>query len=248
MASPLEQFAIKRYTDLSVAGLDASFTNAALFMLFALVLIWGFMFMGLRQATVIPGRWQAAVESLYEFVGDMVSENIGPKGRAFIPFIFTLFLFILVLNLMGLLPYSFTVTSHIAITFAFAAFIFLMCIVVGVARHGFHFLELFVPPNTPAPLLILIVPIEVISYFSRPLTLAIRLFANMTAGHILLKVFAGFVISLGAAGGVLSFLFPVPLVMTVAFFLLELLVAAVQAYVFALLTCMYLNDSINLSH
>ncbi len=248
MANPLEQFAIKRYTDLSMAGLDASFTNAALFMMVALALIWGLMFMGLRQPAMVPGRWQAAVESLYEFVVDMVHENIGPKGRAFIPFIFTLFLFILVMNLVGLLPFSFTVTSHIAVTAAFAALVFVLCVVIGVARHGFHFLELFIPPNTPWVLLLLIVPIEIISYLSRPLTLAIRLFANMTAGHILLKVFAGFVISLGAAGGALALLFPLPLVMTVAFFSLELIVAVVQAYVFALLTCIYLNDSINLSH
>ncbi len=248
MASPLEQFAIQRYTDLSVAGFDASFTNAALFMLIATSLIWAFMFAGLRQSALVPGRMQAAVESLYEFIVGMVHENIGPKGRAFIPFIFTLFLFILVLNVIGLFPFSFTVTSHLAVTFAFAVLIFVMCVGIGIARHGFQFLELFVPPNTPWPLLILIVPIEIISYLSRPLTLSIRLFANMTAGHILLKVFAGFVISLGAAGGALAFLFPVPLVMTVAFFALELLVAVVQAYVFALLTCIYLNDSINLSH
>jgi F-type H+-transporting ATPase subunit a len=178
----------------------------------------------------------------------MVDQNIGPKGKAFVPLIFSLFLFILVANIVGLFPFSFTVTSHIAVTFAFAALIFVLCVVIGIARHGVHFLSLFVPANTPWPLLILIIPIEIISFLSRPLTLAIRLFANMTAGHILLKVFAGFVISLGAAGGLLAILSPVPFVLTVAFFALELLVAVVQAYVFALLTCIYLNDSINLHH
>jgi F-type H+-transporting ATPase subunit a len=153
-----------------------------------------------------------------------------------------------VANVIGLFPFSFTVTSHIAVTFAFAAVVFLICVIVGFVRHGFHFFSLFIPANTPILLLPLIVLIELISFLSRPLTLAIRLFANMTAGHILLKVFAGFVISLGAAGGALAVLAPVPFVLTVAFYGLELLIAVVQAYVFALLTCIYLNDSINLHH
>ncbi|MGL6042863.1 MAG: F0F1 ATP synthase subunit A, partial [Sandaracinobacteroides sp.] len=214
----------------------------------ALGLILGFFWLGTRNATLVPNRWQAALEGMTGFVTGMVDENIGPQGRAFVPFIFSLFIFILAANLIGLFPYSFTVTSHIVVTFAFAAFIFLICVVVGIVRHGLHFFSLFVPPNTAPVLLLLIVPVELISFLSRPLTLAIRLFANMTAGHILLKVFAGFVISLGAAGGALAFLFPVPLAMTVAFYGLELIVAVVQAYVFALLTCIYLNDSINLHH
>jgi F-type H+-transporting ATPase subunit a len=217
-------------------------------MVIAVGLIWAFFLAATREAALVPGRAQAALESVTGFVQGMIDENIGPKGRAFLPFIFTLFLFILVMNVVGLVPGSFTPTSHIAVTATLAGFIFAMTIAVGFARHGLHFLELFVPPNTPWYLLPLIVVIEVISFFSRPITHAIRLFANMTAGHILLKVFAGFVVSLGAAGGALSLFFPVPLVMTVAFYALELLVAVVQAYVFALLTCIYLNDSINLSH
>ncbi len=248
MANPLEQFEIMRIAPISLGGLDASFTNAALFMVIALVLIWGFFLAATRNAGLVPGRAQAALESITGFVSSMVEENIGPKGRAFLPFIFTLFLFLLVMNVVGLVPGSFTPTSHIAVTATLAGFIFAMTIVVGFVRHGVHFLELFVPPNTPLILLPLIVVIEVISFFSRPVTHAIRLFANMTAGHILLKVFAGFVVSLGLAGGALTAFFPVPLVMTVAFYALELLVAVVQAYVFALLTCIYLNDSINLSH
>ncbi|WP_448585919.1 F0F1 ATP synthase subunit A [Thermaurantiacus sp.] len=248
MASPLDQFAIRRILPLEVGGVDASFTNASLFMLAALGLLGLFLFLGTRQAALVPGRWQAALESLNEFILGMVEENIGPKGRAYVPFIFSLFLFILALNILGLLPFSFTVTSHIAVTAAFAAFIFILCLVVGFWKHGLHFLSLFVPPNTPLVLLPLIVAIEIISFLSRPLTLAIRLFANMTAGHILLKVFAGFVISLGAAGGLLALLAPAPFLLTVAFYVLELLVAVVQAYVFALLTCIYLNDSINLEH
>ncbi|WP_243453670.1 F0F1 ATP synthase subunit A [Sandaracinobacteroides saxicola] len=248
MASPLEQFEISRIAPLAVGGYDVSFTNASMFMAIALLLILGLMWMGTRNAALVPNRWQAAVETLHEFIGGMVHENIGPKGRKFVPFIFSLFIFVLVANMIGLVPFTFTVTSHIAVTFAFAALIFVICIVVGVVRHGFHFLSLFVPANTPWVLLLLIVPIEIISFLSRPLTLAIRLFANMTAGHILLKVFAGFVISLGTAGGLLALLSPLPLVMTVAFYGLELIVAVVQAYVFALLTCIYLNDSINLHH
>ncbi|MCS6987874.1 MAG: F0F1 ATP synthase subunit A [Sphingomonadaceae bacterium] len=248
MASPLEQFAIRRYADIEVAGIDAAFTNSSLFMLITLGLIGLFFFLGTRNAGLVPHRWQAALEAVVGFIDDMVEQNVGPQGRAFVPLVFALFLFILVANVLGLFPYSFTVTSHIAVTFAFAALVFLLCVAVGVARHGAHFLSLFVPANTPWPLLFLIVPIEIISFLSRPLTLGIRLFANMTAGHILLKVFAGFVISLGAAGGVLSLLAPVPFVLTVAFFALELLVAVVQAYVFSLLVCIYLNDSVNLHH
>jgi F-type H+-transporting ATPase subunit a len=248
VASPLEQFQIKPLVPLEVAGHDVSFTNASAFMTLALVAIWVFMFFGMRRAALVPGRWQSAVESVHEFVVGMVDENIGPKGRAFVPFIFSLFMFILVANLIGLIPFSFTVTSHIAVTFAFAAFIFVLCVIIGIAKHGTHFFSLFVPPQTPIALLPLIVLIEMISFLSRPLTLSVRLFANMTAGHILLKVFAGFIISLGLAGAGYAAIGVLPFAMNVALYALELLVAVVQAYVFALLTCVYLNDSINLSH
>jgi len=248
VASPLEQFQIHKMVPLEIAGHDVSFTNSAAFMVLILGTIVLFLIAGARKPALVPGRWQSAVEELHEFITGMVQENMGPKGRAFVPFIFALFVFILVSNLIGLFPYSFTVTSHLAVTFAFAAFIFVMCIVIGFARHGLHFLELFYPPGTPIYLAPLIVPIELISYLSRPLTHSIRLFANMTAGHILLEVFAGFIISLGLAGGALSVLGILPLLMNVALYALELLVAVVQAYVFTLLTCVYLNDSINLPH
>jgi F-type H+-transporting ATPase subunit a len=248
VASPLEQFQIKPIVPLEVAGYDVSFTNASAFMLLALVLVWGFMFFGTRKAALVPGRWQAAVESVHEFVVGMVDENIGPKGRGYVPFIFSLFIFILAANLIGLFPFSFTVTSHIAVTFAFAAFIFVMCVLIGIFRHGLHWFSFFMPPGTPWFLLPIIIPIEVISFLSRPVTLSVRLFANMTAGHILLKVFAGFVISLGLAGGVWAAVGVLPFAMNVALYALELLVAVVQAYVFALLTSVYLNDSINLEH
>lgn len=247
-SNPLDQFEITRYAEVPVGGLDAAFTNSALFMLVSLAIISLFFWLGTRKAGIVPHRWQAALESAAGFIQGMVDENIGPKGRPFVPFIFSLFLFILVANLLGLLPYSFTVTSHIAVTFAFAALVFLICVIVGIWKHGLHFFSLFAPANTPPVLLLLITPVELISFLSRPLTLSIRLFANMTAGHILLKVFIGFVISLGAAGGVLAGLSVLPFGLTVAFYGLELLVAVVQAYVFALLTCIYLNDSINLHH
>ncbi|MBZ6378473.1 F0F1 ATP synthase subunit A [Pacificimonas flava] len=248
MASPLEQFEIKPVYPIEVSGYDLSFTNASAFMIGALVLIWLFMFLGMRKAELVPGRWQSAVESIYDFVHGMVDQNIGPKGKKYVPFIFTLFMFILVANVAGLLPYSFTVTSHLAVTFAFAALIFVMCIIIGIARHGIHWFSYFLPPGTPLWLVPLMIFIEIVSFLSRPITLSVRLFANMTAGHILLKVFAGFVISLGLAGGIWSVVAVLPLIMNVALYALELLVAVVQAYVFALLATIYLNDSINLEH
>jgi F-type H+-transporting ATPase subunit a len=248
VAGPLEQFELHKLVPADVMGYDVSFTNSALFMAAAVIAVGIFIVMGMRNAQLVPGRWQAAVETMHEFVGGMVDENIGPNGRKYVPFIFALFMFILAANLIGLIPHSFAVTSHLAVTFAFAAFIFLICIFVGLARHGFHFFSLFVPPQTPVILLPLIVMIELISFLTRPLTLSVRLFANMTAGHILLQVFAGFIISLGLAGGIWSAVAVLPAAMNVALYALELLVAVVQAYVFALLTCVYLNDSINLSH
>jgi F-type H+-transporting ATPase subunit a len=247
-AGPLEQFSVHPMVPFRAAGYDLSFTNASLFMVITLGLVWIFLTFGMRRAALIPGRWQGAVESLHEFVTGMVRENIGPNGLAYVPFIFALFIFILFANLLGLLPFAFTVTSHLAVTAAFSLFIFALCLLIGFARHGLKFLTLFVPPQTPVVLLPLIVLIEFISYLARPLTLAVRLFANMTAGHILLQVFAGFIIGLGVTGGFFTLLGILPLFMNVALFALELLVSVVQAYVFALLTCVYLNDSINLPH
>lgn len=248
MASPLEQFELHKLVTADVMGYDVSFTNSAMFMVATVVLVGLFLVLGMRNAKLVPGRWQTAVESTHEFVVGMVDENIGPNGRKYVPFIFSLFMFVLFANLIGLIPFAFTTTSHLAVTFAFASFIFLLCIAIGFARHGLHFFSLFVPPQTPIVLLPLIVMIEMISFLTRPLTLSVRLFANMTAGHILLKVFAGFIISLGLAGGVWSAVAVLPMAMNIALYALELLVSVVQAYVFALLTCVYLNDSINLSH
>ncbi|GAK33591.1 ATP synthase subunit a [Iodidimonas nitroreducens] len=248
MANPLEQFEIHPTAPLSIAGIDASLTNAGIFMLATSVSVVFFVLMGMRRSSLVPGRWQSMVEMCYEFIAGMVKENIGQKGRSYVPFVFTLFMFILAGNLIGLLPYSFTVTSHLAVTFAFAGLIFLATIIIGFINHGMHFLGMFIPRDTPVVLLPLIVVIEVISFLSRPVTHSVRLFANMTAGHILLKVFAGFIVSLLLAGGFLSSISVLPALMIVILNALELLVAVVQAYVFALLTCVYLNDAVNLEH
>lgn len=247
MASPLQQFEIVPIKPLTLGGFDVSFTNSSLWMLLALAVIWIFMVGGMRRAAVVPGRWQVAVESLYTFVADLAQANIGSQGKKYIPFLFSLFMFVLAANVLGLLPYSFTPTSHIAVTAALAALVFLMVIGIGIARHGMRFFSLFWLKGSPALMnIFLLVPIEIISFLSRPLTLSIRLFANMTAGHVLLKVFAGFIVSLGLAGGALSAMSILPLAMNTALVALELLVAVIQAYVFALLTSIYLNDAVNL--
>ncbi|MGD1954263.1 MAG: F0F1 ATP synthase subunit A [Sphingomonadales bacterium] len=246
--SPLDQFKLSNKLELSVAGFDASITNSALWMIGVVAVTSVGLMWAMRRADMVPGRSQSMAELLYEFVANMVKDNIGAGGRPFFPFIFSLFMFILIANLAGMVPYGFTVTSHLAVTMTFAIFIFLLVIAVGFARHGLHFFSLFLPPGTPVFLMPLIVVIEVISFFSRPVTLGVRLFANMTAGHILMKVFAGFIISMAAAGSFVAFLSWLPFVANVAVTALELLVAAVQAYVFALLTCVYLNDAVNLEH
>lgn len=247
-ANPLDQFKITNKVDLTFGGFDASLTNSAMWMIAIVAVSTIFLMWAMRRAEMVPGRSQSMAEMLYEFVANMVRDNIGAGGRPFFPFIFSLFVFILVANLAGMMPYAFTVTSHLAVTMAFAIFVFLMVIVVGLARHGLSFFSLFLPPGTPIYLAWLIILIEVISFFSRPVTLGVRLFANMTAGHILMKVFAGFMISMAAAGGAVMFISWLPFVGNVAVTALEMLVSAVQAYVFALLTCVYLNDAVNLEH
>ncbi len=238
---PLEQFTIERLVPLHIGRLDVSFTNSALLMTIAVVLITALMVLGTRKAALVPGRWQSVTEMAYEFVANMVdtNTNAGHGARDFFPFIFTLFMFILFSNLLGLIPYSFTVTSHIIVTFALAAVVFIGVTIVGIVRHGFHFLRLFVPEGVPVVLLVLLVPIELLSYFIRPFTLSIRLFANMLAGHTMLAIFGGFAASVG--------LFAIfPLGINVLLVGLELLVAVLQAYVFAILTCLYLRDALHL--
>lgn len=242
MHSPMEQFEIKRLLDFHIGSLDASFTNSALWMLIAVALATVVFVFGMSRKAMVPGRLQSAAELGYEFIAGMVRDNVGDAGRQYFPFIFTLFIFILFCNLLGLVPYAFTPTSHIIVTFAMAATVFVGVTVIGFVKHGAHFVSFFVPKGVPFVLLLLLVPIEVISYFVRPFSLSIRLFANMLAGHTMLKVFGGFVVMLGIYAGW------APLAFIVAFTGLELLIAFLQAYVFAILTCLYLNDAIHLSH
>ncbi|OYY89353.1 MAG: F0F1 ATP synthase subunit A [Sphingomonas sp. 28-66-16] len=248
MAGPMEQFALKVYKPLDIAGYDASFTNSSLWMAIAVVGIAIFLFVGTAKPQLVPGRMQAAVEYLYDFVQNMLDENVGPKGRRFAPLLFSIFIFVLVCNLLGLIPWvgAFTPTSHIVVTFGLALLVFVIVVIVGFANHGLHFFSLFWPKDTFLPLAMFVAAIEFLSFLSRPFTLAIRLFANMTAGHVLLKVFGTFVVALGSFGA-LPYVFGVlPLAVNVALSALEVLIAVVQAYVFALLASLYLNDAINL--
>jgi len=239
--SPLEQFEIKRLVDIDF-GFDASITNSSIFMMVAVVGVTIFMVVGMRGGALVPGRWQSLAEMSYEFVAGMLRDNVGSAGRRYFPFVFTLFMFILFCNLIGMIPYTFTVTSHIVVTFALAAVVFIGVTVIGFIRNGIGFLKLFVPSGVPIFLLPLLVLIEFISYLTRPISLSVRLFANMMAGHTMLKVFGGFVVSLGIVGGW------APLAFVVALTGLEILIAFLQAYVFAILTCIYLNDAFHVHH
>lgn len=238
--SPLAQFEIKTLVPIEMFGVDASFTNSSLFMVLTVITVSLFLIGGMRRSAMIPGRWQSMAELSYVFIANMVKDNVGSEGRPYFPFIFTIFMFILVGNFWGMMPYSFTFTSHIAVTFAMAFFVFIGVTVIAIAKHKLHFLTFFMPPGVPMVMAPLLVPIEIISYLSRPISLSVRLFANMLAGHTLLKVFAGFIISLGVAAGWLPFVFVVALTG------LEFVIAFLQAFVFAILTCLYLNDALHL--
>lgn len=249
MASPLHQFEITKIIPLEIAGIDVSFTNSALWMMIATVVSMSFLILASRKQAMVPSRTQAASEQLYGVVSTMIRENIGPKGAEYFPLIFTVFLIVLTGNLLGLLPYSFTYTSHIFVTGALAMFLFFTIIIISLMKHGLHFFDLFNPPGVPLLLKPLIIPIEVISYFVRPVTLSVRLFANMMAGHLVLKVFAGFSVAMAAAFGLSGIAFgAVPALFNVVLFALELLVALLQAYVFAILTCIYFKDAVELHH
>jgi F-type H+-transporting ATPase subunit a len=240
LPDPMHQFEIKRIFPFEVFGFDASFTNSALFMVIAATIITLFTLLAMRRGALVPGRLQSMAEISYEFVASMVRDNVGTEGMKYFPFVFTLFMFVLALNVLGLVPYSFTVTSHIIVTFALAAFIFIGVTLIGFWKHGIKFLKFFVPSGVPFVLLPLLVVIEVISYLTRPISLSVRLFANMMAGHTMLKVFGAFVVAMGLLGGWAALAF------MVAFTGLELLVAFLQAYVFAILTCIYLNDALHM--
>jgi F-type H+-transporting ATPase subunit a len=246
---PIHQFEIKNlFPIVRIGGIEIAFTNSALFMLIALSLILLLMVVATSSRALVPGRLQAMAEMLYEFVASTLRSTAGVEGMKFFPLVFSIFVFILVLNVMGIIPYSFTVTSHIIITVFFALLVFFTVLVYGLWRHGLRFLKLFVPSGIPIYILPLVTAIEVLSFFSRPVSHSVRLFANMLAGHITLKVFGGFVVMLGSFG-LLGWLgATLPLALTTALTALELLVAFLQAYVFAILTCIYLNDALHPGH
>jgi len=241
--NPMHQFEVYRVgPEINISGINLSFTNASFFMLISSLLILLMLFLGTKKKLLIPTKMQLMTEMSYTFVAKMINDTAGSNAKPFFPFIFTLFMFVLFCNMVGMLPYSFTVTSHIIVTFILASLVFVGVTIIGFIKHGIKYLELFVPKGVPVVLLPLIVVIEIISYLSRPVSLSVRLFANMMAGHTMLKVFGGFVISLGLLGGWL------PLSFSVALTGLEILVSFLQAYVFAILTCIYLNDALNLHH
>ena len=244
---PMHQFEVHPIIELpSVAGIDTSFTNSSLWMVIAVSLIGSFMLAASSRSALVPGRLQLMGEMAYKFIADMIQENIGTEGMRYFSFIFSLFMFILFCNMLGMLPYSFTVTSHLVVTFALAATVFMLVTLVGFARHGIGFLKLFVPSGIPLVLMPLLVVIELISYLTRPVSLSVRLFGNMMAGHTMLKIFGGFVVGLSSAG--LAPLAIAPFALMVAFTGLELLIAGLQAYVFTILTCIYLNEAIHMDH
>jgi F-type H+-transporting ATPase subunit a len=247
MPDPIHQFDIHRIIPLNIGGWDVSFTNASAFMVLAVLVTVGFFMFATRARSLVPTRLQSVAEISYEFVADMLRDSIGKEGMKFFPFVFALFIFIFVLNMLGMVPGAFTVTSHIVVTAALAAIVFLTVLVVGFAKNGLHFFKLFVPSGVPIYILPLVTVIEIISFLSRPVSHSVRLFANMLAGHITLKVFGGFVVMLMGAGS-FAVLAPLPLLAAVALTALEFLVAFLQAYVFTMLTCMYLNDALHPGH
>ncbi len=249
VVDPIHQFEIKRYVDLlNWSEVQFSFTNSAVFMFAIVAMVFFFLTFATRGRTLVPGRAQSAAEMSYEFIAKMVRDSAGNEGMVFFPLVFSLFMFVLVANVVGLIPYTFTVTAHLIVTAALALLVIGTVIIYGFVRHGTHFLHLFVPSGVPGFLLPILVVIEVISFLSRPISLSLRLFANMLAGHIALKVFAFFVVGLVSAGVVGWFGATLPFFMIVALTALELLVAVLQAYVFAVLTSIYLNDAVHPGH
>ena len=237
--SPLAQFEIKTLIPMQVGDINVSFTNSSLFMVATVLGISLFLLAGMRRGALVPGRWQSVVELSYIFIANLIKDTVGSEGRPYFPFIFTIFMFVLFGNLFGMIPYSFTFTSHIVVTFTMALFVFLGVTAIAIAKHKMHFFSFFMPPGVPMYMAPLLIPIEIISYLSRPISLSVRLFANMLAGHTLMKVFAGFIVALGVFG-------VAPWAFIVALTGLEIVIAFLQAYVFTILTCLYLNDALHL--
>ncbi len=240
--SPLHQFEIHEIIPFSFNGLNLAFTNSSLFMTLTLLAGAALMWVPVRKPNLVPSRWQNLPEMVYEFVSGIVRDVIGPAGLKYLPMVMTLFLMVLLGNLLGMLPYGFTFTSHIIVTAFLGVFVFLVVTLMGFVNHGWHFLSLFAPSGVPKVMYLILIPIEVISFLSRPITLAVRLCANMTAGHTVLKVFAMFSVMMGAALGL------APMLLNALLVALELLVAVLQAYIFTILTCVYLKDAIELHH
>ena len=239
MAGPLQQFEIQPIVELTLEGVNLSFTNSSLWMAISVVCIYLLMTLGMRKGALVPGRLQSVCEIMYEFVANMLKDNVGAAGKKYFPFVFTLFMFVLFGNMLGMVPGSFTYTSHVIFTFAMALVVFIGVTLIGFARHGTHYLRMFFPQGAPIATAFILIPIEVISYFSRPFSLAIRLFANMTVGHIMLKVIGGFVGLIGIFG-------VLPFALLTGITVLEFGIAFLQAYVFTILTCIYLHDAIHM--
>jgi F-type H+-transporting ATPase subunit a len=247
VAGPLEQFKIQPLLDFEVAGYNLAFTNSSLWMIVAVISTLTVLVASTGARSILPGRLQSLGELSYDFLANMIRENAGPQARAFFPFVFSLFMFILVGNSLGMIPGAFTFTSHIIVTFGLAMIVFTMVTILGFMKHGLHFLTFFVPSGVSPLLGAIIIPIELISYLSRPVSLSIRLFANMMAGHTMMKVFAGFSVTLGAAFGAAGYGMGIlPIVINVALVGFEFLVAFLQAYVFSILTCLYIRDALEL--
>jgi F-type H+-transporting ATPase subunit a len=247
-SSPLDQFKIKYYTDIpEVFGANINFTNSSMFMVFVVIAISTFLILSMKKRELVPGRWQSMAELAYELVANTLKENVGDDGRKYFPVVFSLFMFVLFCNLFGMLPYSFTVTSHVSITFALAAFVFIGVTLIAIFKHGIvKFLKFFLPEGTPLWLAPFIFVIELFAYLIRPATLSIRLAVNMMAGHIMLKIIAGFVIGLSAIPVVGIGLTAIPIATLIILTGFEIFIAVLQAYIFTVLTCVYLKDAVHL--
>lgn len=249
MASPMHQFEIVPKFPFEVAGIDLAFTNSSLWMMIAVLVSIVFFTAASAKKAMIPSRLQVMGEGAYDFVANLITDNMGGKGKEYFPLVFTLFMFVFIGNVLGMIPYSFTYTSHLAVTAGLAMLVFFAVLIIGIIRHGFHFFSLFVPTGVPGWLLPMVVLIEFISFLSRPITLSVRLFANMVAGHVLLKVIAGFCVMFLAAGTGLAYVGIIaPVFMNILMIGFEVFIAFIQAYVFAVLTCIYLKDTIEIAH
>ena len=239
MIDPLHQFVVSPLVKLELCGIDLSFTNSSLAVMAAVCLVYVLFACGLKKDGMVPNRLQAFIEMIYGLVSGMVTGNTGTAGLKYFPFVFSIFFFVLLGNLLGMVPYMFTFTSHIIVTFTLAMIVFLFVTILGIVLHGFRFFSLFMPKGVPLYLAPILIPVEIISYMSRPISLSVRLFANMMAGHTMMKVFAGFVTMLGAVG-------IAPMAVDAILTGLEIVISILQAYIFTVLTCVYLNDAVNL--